>query len=496
MRPLCSCASYQSADFWDPTYDVNPWAKTLSPTVIVEMPGRSELVTTNPANTIVANIGLLAAAAGFRVLLVDLDTLQVVPSGYEIVDFANGSIDFSPQVAALEVAQLLFATAAQSGPKAAVAAAAQGMSQERLVAALGYLQPQAIRRRSRRTTPQAKKLLTELRQEISTVCSVKVPKPVKIRRFGLHQLLTLVIVVLFLGALVPLLTNVDYAQIWASLQGADWWLVLLAVLMGQVAFFPQATAMMFAVAIPIPLRPATILQPAIAFISFAVPGGAGRAGLEASFLYKYGLAPAVAVIKGAIDGFGGFLVQAALLIIAFLTGALTIPQSTTDSGPRDGPSWVVIASVIVVAVAVVVVVLRIPKIRDRVMPQIHKAWEAIADVARSPKLALGLLGSQLVVQLLWGLALWLALQSLGVGLSLIACTAVVVATSLLQGIIPVPGGIGVSEAVMTAFLVPLGVSPDVAAGAAIIWRVSTFYLPATEGFFASRYLTKHGYLGH
>lgn len=84
--------------------------------------------------------------------------------------------------------------------------------------------------------------------------------------------------------------------------------------------------------------------------------------------------------------------------------------------------------------------------------------------------------------------------SLGVHLSLISCTAVVVATSLLQGIIPVPGGIGVSEAVMSAFLVPLGVSGAAAMGATVIWRVATFYLPAVEGFFASRYLQKHGYL--
>ena len=57
-----------------------------------------------------------------------------------------------------------------------------------------------------------------------------------------------------------------------------------------------------------------------------------------------------------------------------------------------------------------------------------------------------------------------------------------------------PGGIGVSEAVMSAFLVPLGVPSEIALGATIIWRVATFYLPAIEGFFASRYLSKRGYL--
>ena len=153
-----------------------------------------------------------------------------------------------------------------------------------------------------------------------------------------------------------------------------------------------------------------------------------------------------------------------------------------------------IAVVVLLAVATVVVVLRVKKIHDRVVPEIKNAWEALLEVFRSPKLAFGLLGSQLAVQLIWGLALWIALLSMGVHLCLISCTAVVVATSLLQGIIPVPGGIGVSEAVMSAFLVPLGVPSEIALGATIIWRVSTFYLPAIEGFFASRYLSKRGFL--
>ena len=69
---------------------------------------------------------------------------------------------------------------------------------------------------------------------------------------------------------------------------------------------------------------------------------------------------------------------------------------------------------------------------------------------------------------------------------------VVVATGLIQGIIQVPRVVGVSQAVMTAL--PLGVSNETALAATAVWRVSTFYLPATEGFFASKWLERHGYL--
>lgn len=437
-------------------------------------------------------------AAGIVHGHLDLMSLRSLPDGFGIVDFGDAQLDPKRSDAGADVAQLLFATTALVPPDIAVAAAVEGIGSDPLTQALPYLQVPAMSRRSRRDVAHTKQVLAELREAVASACGTDVPAPVRIRRFGLRQLLTLLLVGLFMFALVPLLTSVDYAQLWASISSATWWLVLLALLAGQLAFIPQGTAMMSAVGRAIPLRPMTILQPAIAFISFAVPGVAGRVAMEGSFLYKFGIAPAVAVTKGAVDAFSGFLVQAAILVMALLTGQLLRPASTdsgssaSDSG--SGTSWLVIALIVALAVATVVVVLKVPKLHDRVVPQIRSAWQALAEVFRSPRLALGLLGSQLAVQLLWGLGLWLALLSLGVHLNVIACTAVVVATSLLQGVIPVPGGIGVSEAVLSAFLVPLGVSPEVAMGAAVIWRVATFYLPAIEGFVASKYLSSRGYL--
>jgi uncharacterized membrane protein YbhN (UPF0104 family) len=338
-------------------------------------------------------------------------------------------------------------------------------------------------------------LLGELRAEVSATTGAPIPEPIRLRRLGPRQVLTIVLGLLFLSALVPLLTGIDYNELWASLQGAQWWLAALAVLVGQLAFVPQGTAMMCAVGRAIPLRPMTILQPAVAFISFAVPGMAGRVAMESAFLYKYGVAPTVSVTKGAVDAFSGFLVQAAILVIAILTGSLTLaPAGDGSTGASRSVSWGILAAAVAVAAVVVVVVWRVPRIHQRVVPEVAKAWQALVEVLRSPRLALGLLCSQLAVQLLWGLALWTALLALGTQLSLISATAVVVGTSLLQGIIPVPGGIGVSEAVLSALLVPLGVSAAVAMGAAVIWRVATFYLPAVEGFFGSRYLQRNGYL--
>jgi uncharacterized protein (TIRG00374 family) len=71
---------------------------------------------------------------------------------------------------------------------------------------------------------------------------------------------------------------------------------------------------------------------------------------------------------------------------------------------------------------------------------------------------------------------------------------VTVATNLLAGLVPIPGGIGVAEGVLTSMLVFAGLGADEAFAVAIVFRIATFYIPAGEGFFATQWLEKNGYL--
>ena len=52
------------------------------------------------------------------------------------------------------------------------------------------------------------------------------------------DVLTLVVLLLFLGALIPVLASVDYALLWAELQSARPGLFVASVILGQVAFHP------------------------------------------------------------------------------------------------------------------------------------------------------------------------------------------------------------------------------------------------------------------
>jgi uncharacterized membrane protein YbhN (UPF0104 family) len=59
---------------------------------------------------------------------------------------------------------------------------------------------------------------------------------------------------------------------------------------------------------------------------------------------------------------------------------------------------------------------------------------------------------------------------------------------------PVPGGIGVSEAAYTAGLVAIGVPQTIALSTAIAFRAVTYYIPPIWCSFAMRWLRHRSYV--
>ena len=66
--------------------------------------------------------------------------------------------------------------------------------------------------------------------------------------------------------------------------------------------------------------------------------------------------------------------------------------------------------------------------------------------------------------------------------------------SLFASLMPVPGGVGVSEAGLIAGLTAVGVESDAALAAVLVYRLCANYLPPIWGWFSLRWLTRHNYL--
>ena len=57
-----------------------------------------------------------------------------------------------------------------------------------------------------------------------------------------------------------------------------------------------------------------------------------------------------------------------------------------------------------------------------------------------------------------------------------------------------PGGVGVAEGGLTFGLVQAGMPEGVAFAAVLLYRLATFYLPPTWGYFALRWLERNEHL--
>ncbi len=341
-------------------------------------------------------------------------SVRVVEGRPVLFDLGLGSLAPGPDELAGDIVELLFSLGLLVGSTRAAETAFECLGSDSLVEALPYLQVPAVSAVSRRQTDKPKRIVAELNDAVLRLTGAEKPERVPLRRVSLKSLAMLGLILLVGSALIPLITEVDYAEIWGVLETADWSLILVALVIGHTQYLPQATSTMFAVVAKLPFWPLLILQTASQFISLAIPSSAARVAMNATFLQKFGVSVTAAVAQGAIDGFSGFLVQAAILIIVLLTGDVDLGLQT-DTG--DVPWLLLLGGVALVLAVLVVVILRVRKLHDRIVPVIGEAWEALTEVLRQPTRAIGLLTSNFVYWNVLGLTLWVLLEAVGAPVS-------------------------------------------------------------------------------
>ena len=78
-------------------------------------------------------------------------------------------------------------------------------------------------------------------------------------------------------------------------------------------------------------------------------------------------------------------------------------------------------------------------------------------------------------------------------LSFAQLVVVQVGAGMLGNVAPVPGGIGVQEAALTAGLTSFGIPANAALATVLVFRAITFAIPPIFGFFTLRWLRSRGY---
>ena len=119
-----------------------------------------------------------------------------------------------------------------------------------------------------------------------------------------------------------------------------------------------------------------------------------------------------------------------------------------------------------------IVTFSVPKLRNKVLPPMMEAVRSVKDAMTDPRRLLRVCAGTLMQKILFALTLSSSVMAYGGGLNFGEAIFVNTAVSLLIAFIPVPGGIGVGEAGLTAGMVAVGISPEVAAAAAITHRAA------------------------
>ncbi len=408
-----------------------------------------------------------------------------------LIEFDSGSLFGDARGFGSDIAELLVSMSILIGEERSVDLAVRGLGAEKLADVLGYIQVPAISPQTRKAIDKPKALIQSVSDAVSAATGVEAPERVELRRVSARNLITFGLVAFAVYFMIKQLGGVDLAATWNTIKNGNWGLAIAGLICAQLILIPNATALIAAVSTPIPLRPTIVLQSAIQFIGLAVPSMAGRIATNVAYLTKFGVSAVTAITQGALDSFTGFIVQVVILVLAFALGDLDFtqgPDSTTSLN----------AEVVIIVVALIlgglIAVLIVRSWRTKVIAVLREAGGALAVLLHEPRRAMALFGSNFGSQLILGATLSIMVLAYGPGISLATSLVIVVAASLLGGLAPTPGGMGVQEAVIAGLLIAAGVDGSVAYPATIMYRAVTFFLPPTWGYVSLRWLETNGYI--
>jgi uncharacterized membrane protein YbhN (UPF0104 family) len=422
-----------------------------------------------------------------------------------LVDLARARLAASQHDVLIDRVHMLVTQALAVGPDRAVASAIEALGVDGLAEALPYLQDPVL------SGPLRGALGTQWGVEDLRALAIErtgaEPAPlVELRRVTPASFLKLLLAVMVASSLVGLFAGVDFAAVRDELGTADLRLLLVGLLVAPLAqvFFAFSTT--GASLQRLPYLPVLMLQYAIQFIALVLPATAARLALQIRFLERLGVSYGAATSIGAIDGFGGFVVQVLLLLViavSAMPGVTGDVDLGSDGGEESGDISL-IAIALVIGLAWTVVTLAVPRRRARLSRAIPRyiaemrsqtsQARASLRVLRSPGKVASILGGNLGGQVVQAIVLGICLAAFGESVSLSQLILVNTFVSLFAGMLPVPGGVGVAEAGYAFGLQAVGVPSAVAVSTAVAFRMVTFYLPPLWCSLSMRWLRRNAYV--
>jgi len=305
------------------------------------------------------------------------------------------------------------------------------------------------------------------------------------------------------------------AGLWSSLRDASadlhwqgWRFLPVVAALAGLHYLLAATALRAAAGARLGMWEATLAQLAAAAANRVTPAGLGAAVVNVRYLSRRGLSRAPAVGAVAALGALGAVADVLLVLFVLLVGTWAgIPGGAHELSALGSGMWRFVDGFgrlprpaqagLALAVVALVGCLR-PLLRAGGRSHASAAATSVADAFRHAA-ALGRRPHDLVVLMACSAATTLVL-----GVAFTVCTVGVTGTvGSLGGLLmaylvgagaaaalPVPAGLGSTEAVLVAALVAARIRPGDAVQAVLIFRVVTFWAPVPLGVLAARTLRR------
>lgn len=425
---------------------------------------------------------------------VDLQHLVMHEGRLGLHDFRGATMSPTETQRRSDQVQAFVTTALLAGPDSAIAAATDALGTDGLRKILPYLQPPALTPSQRREVRADDLDLDDLRKRAASAVGADAPELIELRRISLGTIIKVVLPAIAIVLLISGIAGLDLEELKSSVRNANWWLVALGFVVGQLPRFAQACSTLGAAPIPLPLGPVYALQLSTSYINLAVPTTAGRVALNIRFFQRHGVPPGGAIAAGALDSFCGFLVQMMILGTLLLFTPASLDLDVGDSLSSAGRFLLIALVIVGAAVTILLAVKRLRQFVVRWAKQLFtEAVNALRGL-RSPRRLLLLFAGNTASEILFSTALGVFVAAMGYRLTLGQLLLVSISISLFSGLMPIPGGIGVAEAGLTWGLVQSGVPEEAAFAAVILYRLATFYLPPIWGYVAFTWLQKNQHL--
>jgi glycosyltransferase 2 family protein len=412
-----------------------------------------------------------------------------------LMEFRDAASNASTDQLDRDLAGAMAATALVVGAERAALAAVGCLTPEILGGALRHLRKASLDSSLGRSLRGAGSLLEDVRRLAAETGAIELPKLVEPKRVSWPTLIMVIGTMIGGWALIGVL--IDVSQSFDTVIGADWLWVVVAFLLAQSALVASSIEDLGSVAGPLPLGRVIGVEMANSFSSLA--GGTPAVfATRVRFFQQQGFDSSVALSSGAIVATASWIATAVLFLVSlpFAWGTIHI-ELTPESGGDSKLVWIILALVVVVGV-VIGLVLGMPKLRAplsaKLVPRLRDMVGNLKVVARTPRKMVQLLGGSLGNELLVAMALSVSLRAFGDHLRLPTLIVVITLASIIGGVSPSPGGMGVVEAGMILGLTAAGVSEADATAAVFIQRLVTSYLPPIWGWFALMWMRKREYL--